>query len=68
MRAAEIRAHWKDAEMHDDHSVEVYKTFYLAELAAQLAEINDKLTPARILTAIAEIQGELDKRDKAGKP
>jgi hypothetical protein len=37
------------------------------EIAFQLATLNEKLEPARLVSAIEEIQGELDKRDKRGK-
>jgi hypothetical protein len=36
----------------------------LREIAAQLAELNEKLTPARLVGAIAEIQAALDKHDQ----
>lgn len=61
MNAAEIRSFMNSLACKPED-----KATY--EVALQLAELNDKLTPARILTAIAEIQGELDKRDKGAKP
>lgn len=35
---------------------------FLGEIALQLAELNEKLTPASIVAAIIEIQGTLDEK------
>jgi hypothetical protein len=49
-------------------AIECAKIDALFRIAEQLAALNEKLTPARLVSAIEEIQGELDKRDKGAKP
>jgi hypothetical protein len=39
----------------------------LREIAAQLAELNEKLTPARLVKAIAEIQSGVEELDRKRK-
>jgi hypothetical protein len=36
-------------------------------IAEQLAELNEKLTPARLVSAIEEIQAEIEKHDRRRK-
>ena len=48
MTADEIRAHWKNADITTQHEALVHVTFYLAEIAAQLAELNNRMLPGNL--------------------
>jgi hypothetical protein len=48
-------------------AIECAKIEALFLIAIQLAELNEKLTPARLVSAIEEIQAEIEKHDRRRK-
>jgi hypothetical protein len=72
VKAAEIRAEaaqnirsFADSIAKDYlHPITVAQYGAAMEIAAQLAELNEKLEPARLVTAIEEIQDRIDELDR----